>query len=79
MTPRGSTFADRREVSGLPGQAQLKVWRRKLEPIVPAVPGAKIAESLEEEVRRLRREVTALREDREILKKASAFFAKELR
>ena len=36
-------------------------------------------ESLEEENRRLRRENTGLREDREILKKAAAFFAKESR
>ena len=35
--------------------------------------------SLEEENRRLRREVERLREEREILKKATAFFAKESR
>ena len=34
---------------------------------------------LEEEVRRLRRENAILREEREILKKATAFFAKESR
>jgi transposase len=39
---------------------------------------AKANETLEEENRRLRRENASLREDREILKKASAFFAKEI-
>jgi transposase len=34
-------------------------------------------ESLEEEVRRLRREVAVLRQEREFAKKAAAFFAKE--
>jgi len=38
----------------------------------------KATESLEDENRRLRRENASLREDREILKKASAFFAKEI-
>ncbi len=36
-------------------------------------------ETLEEENRRLRRENASLREDRKILKKAAAFFAKEPR
>lgn len=34
-------------------------------------------ETLEDEVRRLRREVTVLRQEREFAKKAAAFFAKE--
>lgn len=38
---------------------------------------ARVKPDLEEEVRRLRRENALLREEREILKKAAAFFAKE--
>lgn len=54
----------------------LQTWRRRhvqaqVEPVVSG--------SLEDENRRLRRENASLREDREILKKAAAFFAKESR
>jgi transposase len=38
-----------------------------------------VGETLEEEVRRLRREVTVLRQEREFAKKAAAFFARESR
>ena len=56
----------------------LLAWRSKLEKAnVSAGPAQK--ESLEEENRRLRRENASLREDREILKKAATFFAKESR
>jgi transposase len=53
-------------------------WRRKLEAANEPT-GVKTPESLEEENRRLRRENASLREDREILKKAATFFAKEPR
>jgi transposase len=56
----------------------LNLWRRKyLRDDAPAKPAA--TESQLEELHRLRRENAALREDREILKKAAAFFAKESR
>lgn len=44
-------------------------------PTTGADPSA--GETLEEEVRRLRREVTVLRQEREFAKKAAAFFARE--
>jgi len=54
-------------------------WRRELG-IQPAAIGS-VSEALSpderEELRRLRKEVARLREDKEILKKATAFFAKE--
>ncbi len=56
----------------------LQNWRRKYRD-QEKLGGNHPAVSLEEENRRLRRENAMLREDREILKKASTFFAKELR
>jgi transposase len=55
----------------------LQTWRRRFT-AAEAESTVKPGVSLEEENRRLRRENAALREDREILKKASMFFAKEL-
>jgi len=63
----------------------LRKWRRQcgaaVAPVDPheAFPGHGQLTSQDEEVRRLRREVAVLREEREILKKATAFFAKESR
>ena len=44
-----------------------------------AAPGSLAGETLEQEVKRLRRENAILREEREFAKKAAAFFAKESR
>lgn len=53
--------------------SQLYQWKEKL--------GSQIAgthqESLEQEVKRLRKDVFRLQQEREILKKATAFFARE--
>jgi transposase len=56
----------------------LKLWRQKLQGVGEPTDRAS-DESLQEENRRLRRENASLREDREILKKAATFFAKESR
>jgi transposase len=41
------------------------------------VSGAKTAQELESEIARLRKELAEVKEEREILKKATAYFAKE--
>jgi transposase len=62
----------------------LRQWRRQAqgEPARPAAdvfPGHGRLPSQDEEIRRLKREVAQLKEEREILKKAAAFFARESR
>ena len=56
------------------GEETLRIWRNRYGPTEPAGPG----EPLEEENRRLRRELAEARRANEILKAASAFFAAEL-
>ena len=59
----------------------LWAWARKLDGKgtgrVESVAAPPPSESLEEEVRRLRRENATLKQEREFAKKAAAFFAKE--
>jgi transposase len=57
----------------------IRDWCRAAERAPQQPPTAARPMSLEEEVARLRRENSILREEREILKKAAAFFAKETR
>jgi len=66
------------------GPALLWEWARKLDGrgtgrVDDPPRGGATGESLDEEVRRLRREVAVLRQEREFAKKAAAFFAKESR
>ncbi len=56
----------------------LRNWRRKAREANDGDPATTVP-SLEEENRRLRRENARLLEEREILKKATAFFAKDAR
>ena len=58
-------------------ETSLRQWLRAIPAGKQTAPGRVL--SLEEEVRRLKRENERLREEREILKKATAFFAKERR
>ena len=60
----------------------LRKWRRQFATaasVRDAFPGNGKLTSQDEEIRRLRREVAELREERDILKKATAFFARESR
>ena len=58
------------------GADQLRLWERQQ---AGGAAGARPGETEAEELRRLRREVETLRQEREFLKKATAFFAKESR
>ncbi len=55
----------------------LRLWVRAAERGEEASPPHDLEETEREELRRLRREVKVLQMEREILKKAAAFFAKE--
>jgi transposase len=65
----------------------LRQWKRQAQgdaarparPAADVFPGNGKLTSQDEEIRRLRREVAQLKEEREILKKAAAFFARESR
>jgi transposase len=56
---------------------QLRHWKQQLTRAAGAAPPS--GEPPEQELRRLRREVEVLRQERDFLKKAAAFFAKESR
>lgn len=58
------------------GHSTLERWLWQARGRMPPVAGV---ETAEEELARLRRENAILREEREILKKATAFFARETR
>jgi len=57
----------------------LRSWRRRAQAAGEDMSPGGVVPSLEEENRRLRRENTRLQEEREILKKATAFFARDAR
>lgn len=63
----------------------LRSWKRQMAksgaetPVTDVFPGNGKLTSADEELRRLRRENAVLREERDILKKATVFFARETR
>lgn len=72
---RGRTQADVARALGV-NVSLLCKWRQELEQRQASQPVA--GESLEEEVRRLRREVETLRQERDFAKKAAAYFARDV-
>jgi transposase len=60
------------------GPELLRQWKKQLQANGQVV-GGPATLSAEDEVRRLRREVEVLRQERDFAKKAAAFFAKDLR
>jgi transposase len=58
-------------------ESALRRWVEEAQSQVSEGPGEKLSQEEREELRRLRRENQQLRLEREFLKKAAAFFAKE--
>lgn len=76
IVKQGYSFAAAAQAVGV-GQGSLRLWHRQLAPKPqPAGEDASLAE-LRAENQRLRRELRQAELEREILKKATAYFAKE--
>jgi len=58
------------------GENLLRRWKREFE---KGVAGSRLTSDEREELKRLRKEVRMLRMEKEILKKASQYFAKEMK
>jgi transposase len=58
-------------------ETSLRLWIKQYEADHGQGPAGALTTAEKEELRRLRREVRTLRMEREVLKKATAFFAKE--
>ena len=76
VTNEGYSFAAAAKAVGV-GEQSLRKWHARLAP-KPAPCGEDASqEELREEIKRLRRELRRAELEREILKKATAYFAKE--
>ena len=77
VTEMGNTLAEAARSLGI-GENLLRNWKQALEKAGDdAFPGNGRLTAIEEELRRLRAENKRLQMERDILKKATAFFAKE--
>ncbi|ANO50082.1 transposase [Woeseia oceani] len=75
VTEQGYTIAEAARSLGV-GANLIGRWRRQFE---DQASGAGLAGDEKEELKRLRKEVRQLRMEKEILKKASQYFAKEMK
>lgn len=75
VTQQGYTVSQAAEVVNV-NPTQVRRWKQELE---QAANGTRLAEGERSELARLRRENHQLKMEKEILKKASAFFAKEMK
>ena len=75
VTEQGYTVPKAAEALGVTAK-MLYGWRKKVE---QQKAGVSVSEDERSELKKLRRENKTLRIEKEILKKASAFFAKEMR
>lgn len=77
MTERGVSTAQTARDLGI-CESRLRAWRRELaaDP-AQAFPGNGVMKPEQAEIDRLRKEVAKLKMERDILKKAAAYFAKE--
>jgi len=77
ITEQGRSFSEAAANLGI-AESLLRKWKKDLDDQgVQAFPGKGNPPALEEELRRLRAENKRLQMERDILKKATAFFAKE--
>ena len=77
VTAQGKSVAEVARDLGL-SESLLRGWKRALDRDgASAFPGKGVAPAHEEELRRLRAEVKRLTMERDVLKKATAFFARE--
>ena len=72
----GYSFAAAAQAVGV-GEQSLRKWHARLAPKPPPCGEDATQEELQEEIKRLRRELRRAELEREILKKATAYFAKE--
>jgi transposase len=75
VTEQGYTVAKAAQAVDI-SENNLRRWKKELE---QEANGARLSADERVELAKLRREVKALRMEKEILKKASAFFAKEMK
>ena len=76
VTQSGRSFGEAAKSLGI-GEPMLRNWKKALDSGGPAFPGNGVRSVLDDELVRLRAENERLRMERDILKKAAAFFARE--